>query len=346
MKTQHFLLTMLMLAGVGCAPTLQTERQFDDKGQDENIDKNAYLESLSPDDMHDGLVFWTSDEAFSRKSELLLLLDTLYRHVRTDSFPSEVKTEEKWMSEYREKLCSYYDLYRLGSETIPENAKADSVLNEGDRLMELGCSWSTMEMIVNNSASFTFDRCKEYGLLNQLIMNCESEEAKELIYKEWALYEKMLKKITLISSNIVELNYWGGSMAGPAATANYCIISGSRRHMYQTILNIVTDEPWDGTGVYLRNAEQLLFGCCDESLRKIVERTPETFFDANEEKEHKKVVKETEKAIQELKPLIEEWIVLMDQVDKEFTMDGSRHCIERAGALMLMKWASIVSDNP
>ena len=58
-----------------------------------------------------------------------------------------------------------------------------------------------------------------------------------------------------------------------------------------------------------------------------------------------KTVEETKVAIRELQPVLSEWIVIMDKVDNELTHDGSRHSIERAASFMLMKWASIVTDE-
>jgi len=335
MKLQPFFISLLMLAGVGCAPTPQAENH-------QTLNRDQYLKSLDPSELNDGLVFWTSDTAYNTNPDLLLLLDTLYRHVRTDSFPSEVRIEEQWMKDYRSRLCAYYDTHSLGSETISIYAKADSVLNEGVRLMELDCQWSTMEMIVNNSTEYTFDRCREYGQLTQLINCCETEEKKDLVYEEWAIYEKMRKKIMNISSNIVQLNYWHGSLAGPWATANYLTISGSRQYMYETVLNLVKGNGWDGTGVYFKSAERLLFDCCAESLNRI-ENTIQNDAFGEDATEMRQMVKETEEDIQELRLLIEEWINLMDKFDYALTCDGSRRDLERAGSFMLMKWASIVS---
>jgi len=345
MKPRQLFLMLLTLAGVGCSPTPQAEKQLGNDGKKTQVDRKAYLDSLSSEEMSDGLVFWASEKAFSTNAELLLLLDTLYRHVRTDSFPAEVRTEELWMCDYRERLCSYYDRHLLGDGGITKNAKADSVLNEGVRLLELDCMLSTMEMIVNNSSELTFDRCREYMLLNQLISNCKSEEAKELVYIEWSLYEKMREKMVIISSHIVSLNYWGGSITGPIQTANYLCISESRRYMYQTTLNIAFGDSWDGTGVYLNNAEQLIFECCAEAMNKVLSQKPYFREDEKEARQmYDEEVKEAETAIRELQPLVDEWIVLMDEFDYEFTSDGARHSVERAASFMLIKWASIVSD--
>ena len=304
-----------------------------------DISRDAYLQSLDSAEWHNSLITWTSDTAFTTNAELMLLLDTLYQHVREDSFPSEVKTEEKWMSEYRSKLCLYYDSHSLGSDTLSTYAKADSVLNEGVRLLELGNKWSTMEMVVYNSTLFTFDRCREYGLLSQVIGNCENEKAKDLVYQEWAMYEQIQKKIGLIASNMVSLNYWGGSITGPLGTGSYLQILDSRMCMYKTILDIIEGQGWDDTGVPLSNAERFLFDCCTSRVERIVIESDEPASGFSER------IHETKVAIEELRPIIEQWIILMDKVDEEITHDGSRHSVERAASFMLMKWSSIVTQQ-
>ena len=312
------------------------------------ISRDAYLQSLDSAEWHNSLITWTSDTAFTTNAELMLLLDTLYQHVREDRFPSEVKTEEKWMSVYRTKLCSYYDSHSLGSDTISTYAKADSVLNEGVRLLELGNNWSTMEMVVYNSTLFTYDRCREYGLLTYVISSCEKEEAKELVYQEWAMYEQMLEKIGLIASNMVSLNYWGGSITGPLGTGTYLQILNSRMDMYKTILDIIEGQRWDNSGVPLPNAERFLFDCCTTTIERIVKESDE-FYSEYEGKEPERsfyeTIHETKVTIEELRPIIKKWIILMDKVDDALTHDGNRHSIERAASYMLMKWASIVTER-
>lgn len=307
--------------------------------------REEYMNSLDSTELLDGLVFWASDTAFTTNADLLLLLDKLYRHVRTDSFPSDVKVEEKWMADYRTRLAAYYDS-SYGKDTLSIFTKADSVLNEGARLLELGCNWTTMEMIVNNDAQYTLDRCREYGLLTQLVNSCDTNEAKELVYKEWVLYEQMLKKIGLIAANMVSLNYWGGSICGPLRTAAYLQLSQSRRDMYQTLLNIVKSDGWDNTGVYPENAKRLLFDCCDTAIKRIIKESDKLYaeFEGKERSEgFDEAIKETKAATQELKPIVDEWIAALDKLDDVLTHDGNRHSVERAASYMLMKWASIVT---
>lgn len=313
-----------------------------------SISRDAYLQSLDSAEWHNSLITWTSDTAFTTNAELMLLLDTLYQHVREDKFPSDVKTEEKWMSEYRSRLRTYYDSHSLGNDTISTYAKADSVLNEGVRLLELGNNWSTMEMVVYNSTLFTYNRCREYGLLTHVISRCEKEEAKDLIYQEWTMYEQILDKIGLIASNTVRLKYWGGSITGPLGTSTYLQILDSRMDMYKTILDIIEGQGWDNSGVPLPNAERFLFDCCTTTIERIVKESDE-FYSEYEGKEPEsgfyETIHETKVTIEELRPIIKKWIILMDKVDDALTHDGSRHSVERAASYMLMKWASIVTER-
>lgn len=344
---KKILIYCIPLLLLGCINSNKENRDSLKGTNSTGMTREEYMNSLDSIALLNSLVFWAPDTAFTTNADLLLLLDTLYQHVRMEDFPSEVMMEEKWMADYRSRLVAYYDS-SYGKDTLSIFIKADSVLNEGARLLELGNSWTTMEMIVNNDAQFTLDRCREYGLLTQLINICETNEAKELVYKEWALYERMLKKMGLVVANMVSLNYWGGSICGPLRTASYLQLSQSRRDMYQTLLNIVNSDGWDNTGVYPENAKRLLFDSFDTAIKRI-EKDADDLYAEFEDKERRdgidEAIRETKSTTQELKPIVDEWIVLLDKLDDVLTHDGNRHSVERAASYMLIKWASIVTDN-
>ncbi len=144
------------------------------------MSRDQYLATLDSASELRSRIFWTSDLAYSTGKELMLLLDTLYQHVRSDEFPQEIKKEERWMSNYRRQLCRYYDIHNIGSVTLSSFAKADSVLEEGLRLLKHDSHESTMEVTLYD-AEYTFDRCREYGFLTQLIHCCEAEPDRMLI---------------------------------------------------------------------------------------------------------------------------------------------------------------------
>ena len=334
---------------LGCGNVTKVER-YGLKGKNSTgLTRDEYLNSLDSVAVLNSLIFWTSDTAYTTNADLLFLLDSLYQHVRKDEFPSEVRTEEKWMANYRLRLNAYYDS-SYGKDSLSIFIKADSVLNEGISLLELGCRWSTREVVVNNVAQYTFDRCREYGLLTQLVNCCETDEARELVYQEWALYEQMLRKMGLIAENMVSLQYWGGSITGPLGTAAYLQLSQTRRDMYQTLLEIVdvNSKGWDDTGVYPENAKRLLFDCCDTAIIKIEEDMDEFYREFEGKERDKRIdetIRETKTATKELKPIVDEWIVLLDKLDDALTHDYNRHSVERTASYMLMKWASIVTER-
>lgn len=49
--------------------------------------------------------------------------------------------------------------------------------------------------------------------------------------------------------------------------------------------------------------------------------------------------------MRDLRPMIDEWIRLMGKVDEELTSDGRHHSMERSASFMLMKWASMVTEE-
>ena len=343
-KLLIYCLSMLLL---GCVNNNKENRDSLKGTNSTGMTREEYMNSLDSVELQNSLVFWAPDTSFTTNADLLLLLDTLYQHVLNESFPSMVKLEEKWMSNYRSRLVAYYDS-SCGKDTLSNFIKADSVLNVGARLLELGGNMSTMEMIVNNSAQYTLDRCREYGLLTQLVNSCETNEAKELVYKEWALYEQMQKKIGLITADIVTLNYWGGSITGPLRTAAYLQLSQSRRDMYQTLLNIVNSNGWNTVGVYPDDAKGLLFDSCDTAIKRIEKEADDLykeFEDKERSKEFDETVKETKSTTQKLRPIVDEWIALLDKFDDALTHDGNRHHVERAASYMLIMWASIVTEK-
>ena len=295
----------------------------------------------------ESLVFWASDTAYSSNPELLLLLDTLYQHVRNDSFPDDVKVEEKWMNEYRSRLCAYYDSHKMGNVGISFYAKADTVLNEGVRLIELDDDWSTMGSIVKYSAEYTFDVLREYGLLSQLLEKVNRTETSDLIYKEWKLYEKMFERMNMIAYGVTHLRYWGGSAVGTSSTWNQLEISKYRREMYQNMLSIVGGGSWDCTDVSLDNAQQQLLDSSKNVVKEIVVNTENNqidspFTDEEDAARFKETAEGIELCIDDLSPLLKEWIVLWDKIDSKVNHSGSRHEMKRAASDMLIKWSDIV----
>ena len=92
---KKIILFFVSLILLGCVNNIHGDRSNQERGNSKEMTRDEYLHSLDSAEMMNGLVFWTSDTAFTTNAALLLLLDTLYQHVKADGFPSEVKKEEK-----------------------------------------------------------------------------------------------------------------------------------------------------------------------------------------------------------------------------------------------------------
>ncbi len=175
---------------------------------------NVSADTLQPSWEYDSLMIEVSYKIFKANPELVSLLDTLYRHVYV---PSDEKTEEKlrWMRAYREQLCRYYDRNKLGSDTIPCHAKADTVLNHAEKLWETDMDTSTMGVIIYESTGNTWDTFRQYNSLLRLWDLCQDEKQKNLLMEEWQAWEKLRVEFKKLFFHCVDLCYWNGSMSGP-----------------------------------------------------------------------------------------------------------------------------------
>ena len=88
--------------------------------------------------------------------------------------------------------------------------------------------------------------------------------------------------------------------------------------------------------------------CTQKALYRIVSDNKELFSE-NEESEIDSgfvtTARDTEKTLQDIKPLVRKWIAIIAQLDEEVTTDSTRHSVERAASFLLMKWASIVTEK-
>ena len=314
----------------------------------ENVAKSAkdcLLESVT--DSVESLIFWTSDTVCSQNPELVKLLDPLYKHVRSDSFPSSMKKELEWMEQYRNQLCTYYDTNHLGSDTIASYAKADTVLNLADRLFDADDDWSTMGMIVRNSTKCTFDVCRIYGTFGQLLDCVKEPPISELLYKEFQLSDSIEGFVQLISANLTRMRYWGGSIVGVISTNNHESITEARWKMYQNQLDMIRDIKWEAKGVVPSCAVNLLIDCCNKVLLEDdishLQSIDSPFSNEAEKESYIESYKNTKSCINDLRPLLKEWIGIWNKLDYELMSDGSRHCSELVATSMLIEWANTIS---
>jgi hypothetical protein len=298
------------------------------------LTREDYLQSLDSVARHLSMMKWTEDVSFSANPELMILLDTLFQHIRDEHFPAEARKEEQWMSEYRSQLCSYYDRHKLGRLDISNFAKADSVLNQGSRLYELSGQETTSSMVIYSDVLSYVERYRAFGILSQVINLCANKQEADLIYQEWNLYMQIQDDMLSIGSDISYLSAWGGTIASIMSSANYNTIQNSRTKMYQSILSILSYGGWEIDGVQLDKAEQILLKSIYVSIDTLSKETEVGF---NEDL-YRETVADTQFAYKDLSSHLKSWTKFIRHIDEEFTRNRCRHSVELAASNMLMEW--------
>lgn len=298
----------------------------------------------------------SADLIASKNRSFITLFNGLFSYMYSSLERSQIEKEE-WMKNYHEKLCEYYDTKHLGSDTLSDFNKTDSVLNIAERLFVGGSleskinvedfifaltehdKYEAMAKLTRiNNLQTCIDECRIYNLLSNILSRCENEEQKALIRHEMEIYYDLSNKMRQISLNLIDLYYWGGSIAGSERDAAISDISRSRVNMYATINNIISGTPWYDKGVPLDLAEQQLLECCNRTFRDCT-----NLDDGINIERKKEVIDETTRVIKELRPLLKGWIKHWEITDEALTRDATRNQMERAAAYVLIEWASLVS---
>lgn len=329
MRTTFLAFAVLAMIACGC-----TTRG--DNAQRTTPSKQEYLEALDSAAVQTSLVYWTPDTVYSANPELLLLLDSLYQHEFTrtaTTSEADVRADEAWVAAYRKKLCGYYDRRIARNDTISEFAKADSVLNEGLRLVNLDNHYSTLEMIVASDIKIRFNRCREYGLLSRLV-SASNDTSKELIYKEFACYARMSSVAANIVSDIVSLCYWGGTIDGPTSMSCLLSMQEARMKSYRRMTDSVLGYGGYRGGVFPASAKKLYEDYVNTSLKRFSDWLPDFEPELYAEKR-----KETAESLRSILPLIDDWQRTVAQLNSALTTDGTRHYIEGNAARLLTAFA-------
>jgi len=302
-----------------------------------------YLDSLRSAASETSLLYWTADTTWNSNPELVLLLDTLFRYVGNDNMAMSVEDEKQWMDMFRYQLCKSYSELNIGSESISEFAKADSVMNVAKRLYDLSELNTTMSMTTYGSIIYSFNVFRTYNEFSEMVSICADDSLVDLVYKEWELYQGMLKLMKQISTGIVSLNYYGGSITGPIATSNICLLTEARYIMYSEIVKLYKNLSYsDKYGLDLPSVGNFYF----EILDKTTKLSDEVGDRENEDQAFvRNQVHEIQENISRLRPLVNDWIKVWDRLDYAITSDGYRHNAERIASVMLIEWASIVTAN-
>lgn len=289
----------------------------------------------------DGLEFWTNDTVFYSNPELVQIMDVVYRYTRSDSFPSSnIKDDILWMDKYRDSLCVYYKRHH-NVDNISTYAMADSIIEDARILWSLDTDGSTMGVIVNNSVERTrliFEQFNEFSKLHSI---CETEQQREMLLEEFEAWIKLEHIFSGIYADCVDLEFWGGSIAGPIRTAGVLSLWQYHIDLYEKEYNILTnsEDGWKDAGTFLLPARQLLIDCCKHALKEYYYEDSE-YNDAN----YNELYRNVKLSVSELPKYIDQWVEKRKAWEDEMCSDWLRPTYSRNTAEVLIKMASLISS--
>lgn len=288
----------------------------------------------------ESLEFWTADTILKANRELVALISPLYQYVNTDSLSSfSFENDLKWMNEYRKRLCKYYNTNKLGTDTISQYAKADTVIEASRKLWELDSDDSTMGMNVRNGVEYTrlvFQQFNEYA---QLLDICKTKQQRTLLKDEITAWYELEELLSKAYTDCTYLKYWGGSCASSASSAGMLKILESHITLYRRDKSILKNdfETWNNQGIYLECVKELPVNCFLIKLK-------ESIYEEENGNDYAELLKTTKKDISELSSRINKWITAHQAWIKETEEYNSEDISEKYLGNILIELSYIISS--
>lgn len=288
----------------------------------------------------ESLEFWTADTILKANRELVALINPLYQYVNTDSLSSfSFENDLKWMNEYRKRLCKYYNTNKLGTDTISQYAKADTVIEASRKLWELDSDDSTMGMNVRNGVEYTrlvFQQFNEYA---QLLDICKTKQQRKLLKDEITAWYELEELLSKAYTDCTYLKYWGGSYVSSASSAGMLKILESHITLYRRDKSILKNdfETWNNQGIYLECVKELPVNCFLIKLK-------ESIYEEENGNDYAELLKTTKKDISELSSRINKWITAHQAWIKETEAYNSEDISEKYLGNILIELSYIISS--
>ena len=287
----------------------------------------------------ESLKFWTADTILKTNKELVALMNPLYQYVHADSLSAlTFEKDLKWMNEYREKLCNYYNANQLGIDTISSYAKADKVIEASRQLWKLDSDDSTMGMNVRNGVEYTrlvFQQFNEYA---QLLDICKTDKQRKLLKDEMMAWFELEELLSKAYTDCTYLKYWGGSYASPASSTGMLQIWESHISLYRKDKSILKNdfEAWDTQGLYVECVKELPVKCFLIKLK-------ESIYEEDGE-EYKEQLNTTKQDISQLSSKIKKWTTAHQLWIKGIDKCGIEDISEKNLGNTLVELSSIISS--
>lgn len=267
------------------------------------------------------LGFWATDTILKTNYKLVMLMDTLYRYVHTAQFSSSaLEDNTEWMNKYRNQLCRYYKVNQLGTDTISDYAKADTVIEASRKLWKLDSDGSTAGLTISNGIERTRLIFQQYNEYVRLLELCETDGQKGLLKDEFKAWIDLNTLMSEIYSDCVYLRYWGGSITGPLRSAGILQILESHISMYQKDRSLLNDNfyLYKDNGVFMECAKNLLQDCCQSALKEYV-------YEDEKSESYKELTTVAKQKVSTLPIVIGKWIKARESWANETNELEERH---------------------
>ena len=239
MKKFIFITIAVIIVGiVVVAIPKHHEEETASQEAEETIDSAAVAASKETSER---LAFWFPRHD-SLNHELVLLAEHLWK---LDSAAANGDNNErnKWFRECKTALIHGFDSIHPHS-TAPNYIKADSMLSEIEAFFEEDADYSTMGMIVN------FDLQNSFLIYRMTDETFQILEYEPLFGQEIEAWEYLHKAMNDFCLGIVNLDWFGGSGAGPASLATRNMIIQSRIDDMKNIHRVYADDyPMSATNI-------------------------------------------------------------------------------------------------
>lgn len=239
MKKFIFITIAVIIVGiVVVAIPKHHEEETASQEAEETIDSAAVAASKETSER---LAFWFPRHD-SLNHELVLLAEHLWK-LDSAAANGDINERNKWFRECEMALIHGFDSIHPHS-TVPNYVKADSMLSEIEAFFEEDADYSTMGMIVN------FDLQNSFLIYRMTDETFQILEYEPLFRQEIEAWEYLHKAMNDFCLGIVNLDWFGGSGAGPASLATRNMIIQSRIDDMKNIHRVYADDyPMSATNI-------------------------------------------------------------------------------------------------
>lgn len=303
------------------------------------------LKQVMNDTDPEGLPCWTAETIKKANPELVLLMDTLYRYVRSQNYSTlNFSEKKKWMDSYRNQLGNYYDRKKLGANTVSLVEKANAVLLAADRLWDLDNDESTMGMSINRDTEFTRRQFQEFNEFERLLSLSDSPEYTKALNEELAAWLQLQNLMEDICVNLNSIFNYGGSIISVLNASDYMQILKAHIDLYKNDYGILTYSPETiiEYGIAPQNGKELLLSSSAEAVQTISNTLD--LYDAAEKKNLKKNYDSLMSANKNLSKAIDNWIAARGRLSDTATDYQGKSQRLNTGEL-LVRFANIISSH-